>query len=116
MPCGRWPGETATERNAKPTAHSLDVPSRRRSPTHGNDGTRTLASGPGQPDDREYLNGRLSQCWRGALEPDARKLVHAHHFDQRTDMRLRATDTQRAPADAEATREHGQVQHQRGVG
>jgi hypothetical protein len=59
---------------------------------------------------------RLGQRRRGALEPDARELVHAHHLDQRADVRLRPADAQRAPADAQAAGQHGQVEHQRRVG
>jgi hypothetical protein len=41
--------------------------------------------------------------------------VESHHLDERLDLRLRAAEEQRAPADAEPAGEHGEIEHQRRV-
>ena len=55
-----------------------------------------------------------SRQW--AVEADGGQAVEADGLDQRADVRLRAVEPQRPALGAQALREDGQVDHQRGVG
>jgi hypothetical protein len=65
---------------------------------------------------RRGVGGTLSECRPGSVEPDPGKPVKPHQLDQRPDLRLGPPQQDRAPARPQTAGQHGEVEHQRGVG
>jgi hypothetical protein len=64
---------------------------------------------------KDFRNAALGERRRWAFEPDARKAMQTDELDQGPDLRLRATEQDRASMRAQPAREHREVDHQRGV-
>jgi hypothetical protein len=60
--------------------------------------------------------GRSGEGGRRALHLDAREAMQTDGLDQRLDLRLGTAEHDRPPVRAEPAGEHGEVDHQRGIG
>jgi hypothetical protein len=68
---------------------------------------------PGEPAPRRGQSS--GDDGRRTLEHDARETVQTDELDQRPNLRLGSTQQDRAPVRAQPSRQHREVEHQRGV-